>query len=141
MASAQGTVADRVLGEGQDGSRGLDGVAHDDHRAVVQRGIVREDRPEQLGREDGLDVLARASILAQPRFALDSQNRAHPGTRQLLGTLHQTVHDPLLPVGPDHRYQTALAETGECGAHLGLKDHQGSDGAVLQQRLEDAADQ
>ena len=67
----------------------------DDHRAVVERRLGREDRPEQVGRDVGVDHHAGLGDLLEAGVALEHDQRAVAVGREQRGGVGDLVGDVL----------------------------------------------
>ena len=82
VARAVALAVDGRLGKRQHDAGRQDPVAADEHGAVVQRGVRREDRLEQLLREVGVEHDPGLGRILEAGLPLDDDERADPVCRQ-----------------------------------------------------------
>ena len=75
MARAEALGVDGHLGQRQQRPGGEDHLVADDHRAVVERRFRREDRPQQLGRNVGVDRHAGLRHFLEAGVTLEDDER------------------------------------------------------------------
>ena len=129
-----------VSASGSSGAGGEDRLAADDHRAVVERGPRREDRPEQVGRDVAVDHHPGLGDLLEPGLALEHDQRAVAFGGQLGGRPRDLVGDVIDGALLGRRQQPAEradpADPLEGPAELRLEDdderEQADDGAALE---------
>jgi hypothetical protein len=138
---AEALVGDGELRERQDHAGRDDGVALDEHGAVVERAVGREQADDEVGADARLDAGAGFGVFVQADVALDGDDGADLGAGQPLHGLDQLLDDLALLHAVEEADHAALAEAGEGGAQLGVEHDDGGDGAVLEELLEDVADQ
>jgi hypothetical protein len=141
VAGAEALVRDGELGERQDDAGGDDGVALDEHGAVVERSVGREQADDEVGGDARLDAGAGLGVFIEADVALDGDDRADLGAGQPLHGLDQLLDDLALLHAVEEADHAALAEAGEGGAQLGVEHDEGGDGAVLEELCEDVADE
>ena len=140
MARPEPLGVDRHLGQRQERAGGEDHLVADDHRAVVERGPRREDRPEQVGRDVGVDHDAGLGDLLEAGVALEDDERAVAVGREQrrgVGDLVGDVLDGALLSRRQEPVERAdAADPLERAAQLGLEDdderEQPDDGAGLE---------
>ena len=128
-AVARAEVARQALvaGKRQDAAGGADPARADDHRAVMQRTVLKEDILDKLGRGRGIDRRAGRDDLSQTLAALEHDERAGLGARHIRagGNRRGNHAFDLVRVAcrNDEAAEVALADLLKQAAQLGLKDY------------------
>ena len=95
VAGPEALGVDRHLGQGQQGAGCEDGLVANDHRSVVERRLRREDRPDQVGADVGVQHDAGLGHLLEPGVAFQHDQRAVAVGRQQGGGPGDLLGDPV----------------------------------------------
>src|SRR5690606_8043027 len=135
VARAQGAVGDRELRERQNHARGDDRVTVDQHRAVVQGAVRREQADDEIRAHARLQAGTGLGILVEADVALDGDDRADLRARQAVDRLDQLLDDRALLEPVEERQHARLPEPREAAAQLRLEHDERGDRAVVEQVL------
>ncbi len=141
MTRPERPVRYRELRQRQNHARRDDRVPLDQHRAIVQRRVRREDAHHQIRAHLRLQARARLRVFVQPHVPLDRDDRPDLRARQPVHRFHQLLHHlpALQPVEhPDH---PGLTQPRQRAPQLRLEHDQRRDRADLEQHLQDVLDQ